>query len=626
MKARAGALLAVVAILAPVLPAHAASNEPWVFEGGGWGHGIGMSQFGAKGQAEDGKSVLEILRFYYQDVDIEDIPANHWLNDPEGLWVGLDAETTPYGGATAVHFEPIGGGPVVICQPASDCSLTQETVTAGQSWHFDVREFPIDSGQEQCRVRRGSSIDPPPQYFPWGPCDARITQPDATDTRIEVNGTQHAHGTVYMTPSGDGFRTVLALSLENYLYGLSEVPSTWHPTALEVQAITGRSFAVATAVARGGSDGSGKLSSCGCHLRPTSQDQVYAGWSKESPSNSGDLWKDAVNATAREVITHPQSNYAMGIAQSFYSSSNGGSSENNEDVWGGTPLPWLRSVDDPWSSDPSVNPLATWSVRVSDTAMANYFGWDRALDAFVLQGPPNVRVEITGYDNGGPVATVLNGPELSTLVRSIGFGYHAPGSPTSTAIRVSPYFSAVTDPPGFDDIIGHLFEVDIEWAGATGVTKGCNPPDNTLFCPDDYVTRGEMAAFLHRNFELPAAPTDHFTDDNGSIFENDINAIAEAGITKGCNPPANDRFCPGDRVSREQMAAFMARAFDLSDNTHPGFDDVSPANTFYDDIAKLGTAGITKGCNPPANTRFCPKANVTRGQMAAFLHRGDGLN
>jgi subtilisin family serine protease len=177
--------------------------------------------------------------------------------------------------------------------------------------------------------------------------------------------------------------------------------------------------------------------------------------------------------------------------------------------------------------------------------------------------------------------------------------------------------------PPFIDVLNHLFEADIEWAAEVGVTKGCNPPDNTLFCPDDSVTREQMAAFLNRYLDLPAPSKDYFSDDNNSIFQNDINRLAEAGITKGCNPPANTMFCPKDHVSREQMAAFLVRAFHLSDNTHPGFDDVAANNTFVVDIGKLATAGITKGCNPPANTMFCPKQDVTRGQMTAFLHRAD---
>jgi hypothetical protein len=252
--------------------------------------------------------------------------------------------------------------------------------------------------------------------------------------------------------------------------------------------------------------------------------------------------------------------------------------------------------------------------------MASYLGWDRALDAFVLEWPPGVIVEFTGWDNGGPVSTTLDGPELATLVKSIGFGYD-PVLGGNNSIRVSPYFTAVTDPPGFDDIIGHLFEFDIEWLGDQQITKGCNPPDNTEYCPDDLVTRGQMAAFLKRYLELPPTSNDRFTDDDGTTFEDDINRLAAAGITKGCNPPANDEFCPDDLVSREQMAAFIVRALNLTANEHAGFVDVSSSNTFVEDIGRLATAGVTKGCNPPVNNEYCPKEDVTRGQMAAFLHR-----
>jgi hypothetical protein len=84
----------------------------------------------------------------------------------------------------------------------------------------------------------------------------------------------------------------------------------------------------------------------------------------------------------------------------------------------------------------------------------------------------------------------------------------------------------------------------------------------------------------------------------------------------------NDRFCPDDPVTRGQLAAFLVRALGLEVNTHPGFVDVPAGSTFAGDIGRLATAGITRGCNPPVNDRFCPDDPVTRGQLAAFLHRG----
>src|SRR5690606_10420923 len=76
------------------------------------------------------------------------------------------------------------------------------------------------------------------------------------------------------------------------------------------------------------------------------------------------------------------------------------------------------------------------------------------------------------------------------------------------------------------------------------------------------VSRGQMAAFLVRALGLPAA-ANRFVDDDGSVFEGDIGALAAAGITRGCNPPANDEFCPDQPVSRGQMAAFLVRALSL---------------------------------------------------------------
>ncbi|HDL42255.1 MAG TPA: hypothetical protein ENG98_04500 [Actinobacteria bacterium] len=176
----------------------------------------------------------------------------------------------------------------------------------------------------------------------------------------------------------------------------------------------------------------------------------------------------------------------------------------------------------------------------------------------------------------------------------------------------------------FDDD-GNIHEGNIEAIAADGITKGCNPPDNDLYCPSATVTRGQMSAFLARALSLPGTSTDFFTDDNGSVFETDINRMAAAGITKGCNPPDNDQFCPDANVTREVMAAFLVRAFGYSDDGGGGLFADTEGSIFVNDINKLATAGVTKGCNPPDNTNFCPTDLVLRDQMASFLARGLGL-
>ncbi|HVR79950.1 MAG TPA: S-layer homology domain-containing protein [Acidimicrobiia bacterium] len=177
----------------------------------------------------------------------------------------------------------------------------------------------------------------------------------------------------------------------------------------------------------------------------------------------------------------------------------------------------------------------------------------------------------------------------------------------------------------FTDTSGHLFATAIEWLADEGITQGCNPPANTMFCPDDRVTRGQMAAFLVRAFNYTDnGGGDLFIDDNNSVFENAIDRLATAGVTQGCNPPNNTRYCPNDLVTRGQMAAFLGRAFNYTDNGGGDWFIDDNGSVFENAIDRLRTAGVTQGCNPPLNNRYCPNDFVTRGQMAAFLKRAFG--
>ena len=181
-------------------------------------------------------------------------------------------------------------------------------------------------------------------------------------------------------------------------------------------------------------------------------------------------------------------------------------------------------------------------------------------------------------------------------------------------------------PPGgtFTDDNGSVHEPSIEALVAAGITAGCNPPWATHYCPDEEVTRGQMAAFLRRAGELPDTTADYFVDDTESIFEADINALREAGITLGCNPPDNDAYCPDRAVSRAEFATMLVRSFGYAP---------SPDNRFTDDdgsihepaIDAIAAEGVTLGCNPPVNDHYCPDEPVSRAQMASFLVRALGL-
>ncbi len=139
--------------------------------------------------------------------------------------------------------------------------------------------------------------------------------------------------------------------------------------------------------------------------------------------------------------------------------------------------------------------------------------------------------------------------------------------------------------------------------------------------PRRFVLLG-LAVVTALSVAVPATATDAFTDvPDTNVFSADIQWLEDAGITQGCNPPANDRFCPTENVTREQMAAFLVRSLGLTDNGGGNTFVDDDGSMFENDIAKLAAAGITQGCNPPANDRFCPTENITREQMAAFLHR-----
>ncbi len=172
----------------------------------------------------------------------------------------------------------------------------------------------------------------------------------------------------------------------------------------------------------------------------------------------------------------------------------------------------------------------------------------------------------------------------------------------------------------FVDDNNSVHENSINAIAAQGITRGCNPPVDDKFCPTDPVTRGEMAAFLDRALNLQPATRDYFSDDDGSVFEGDVDALAAAGITLGCNPPANDRYCPDRPVNRGEMAVFLQRAFKLPLSSSDYFAD-DDGSIYESAINALAKAGVTQSCDPPYNDRFCPVNDVSREQMASFIAR-----
>ncbi len=177
----------------------------------------------------------------------------------------------------------------------------------------------------------------------------------------------------------------------------------------------------------------------------------------------------------------------------------------------------------------------------------------------------------------------------------------------------------------FVDTVGHAHAEHLETLAERGVLDGAECADNRI-CPDDPIERWTVAVWIVRALEGPDPPAEDgtaFEDvDAAAWWTPFVERLAVLGITRGCgtDPP---RFCPDDSVTRAQMASFLVRAFPLDDAQSAGFTDIGD-NTHQTDIDALAAAGITVGCStdPP---RFCPAQPVTRAQMATFLTRALGL-
>jgi hypothetical protein len=146
----------------------------------------------------------------------------------------------------------------------------------------------------------------------------------------------------------------------------------------------------------------------------------------------------------------------------------------------------------------------------------------------------------------------------------------------------------------------------VEPTPSVDVSPSASPtvaPSPTI--PLNAITRGELARLMADSLDLPPATGDFYDDDSASQYEDDINRLAEAGVTLGCGETS---FCPEALVTRAELASFVARALGLPDATDDYFadDDGSPHES---DINRLAEAEITVGCAP---TRYCPDDTVTR--------------
>ena len=178
---------------------------------------------------------------------------------------------------------------------------------------------------------------------------------------------------------------------------------------------------------------------------------------------------------------------------------------------------------------------------------------------------------------------------------------------------------------GFSDVNGGVHAPGIDALEGEGVFEGTECGEG-LFCGGDPIRRWVMAVWLVRvldDTDPPGSGSSRFADVDPTMWWAPfVERLAELGVTAGC-ATGPLRFCPGEAVSRGQMATFLVRAFGLEGGESAGFSDTA-GNTHAGSIDALAAAGVTAGCGR-GPLRFCPGASVTRGQMATFVARAVGL-
>ena len=584
-------LVAITITATMLLSGVARADETGItIAGSGWGDGVGLSQYGARAMADRGDSASQIFRHYYPGVELRTVDnlllGSFFLDNDAPVWVGLLQDQTE----VTFHIEE---GSAELCFDTTGQCVA--TATEGEKWKFgpDGSGGCLFSRQPGLGWWTGDYI----RFEPPEGCSASARPTStATTIRIPKKGRSYRRGTLRFreSPTSGGLHLVAQLGVEDYVRGIQELPDSWPGAALEAQAIASRTLVVREVLANGPAEDfdTSRLDLCGCHILDNNPDPAYGGFTAEE---GHPFWQGRVGGTSGQVLT-----WNNEVILAKFTSSTGGRTERYEAA-AGPAYPYLESVDDSISlSSAAANPFSEWTATLDQDQIASLLGYSWLSNARVT----------TRNESGSVTTAVLDG---------IIAGRSAERTITGMALRdalglYSPSFSISVTPRFADVLVGDPFAGEILGLSELGITTGCTAD---LFCPGDEVTREQMAAFLVRARGLESETgTDPFVDDDGSHFEDQIETLHHHGITTGCTPT---RFCPNDLVTREEMAAFITRAFGLIGPVglaDPFVDD--DGSYFEDQIETLHHHGITTGCTP---TRFCPTDLVTREQMAAFIIR-----
>lgn len=352
----------VVLVLAVAASTAAAQSTPptpsygealLVVSGRGWGHGVGMSQYGAYGQAKAGRTFDQILSYYYPGTQLGTAPATQLrVLLAEGRQAVVVSSTAPFTARDAggrLFKLPAGSltlGPTLSLPPPPAKQSGTATAPA---------PAPSPSPAPQ------PAPSPKPQPAPKPPL---LLNPPKRGT-LALDGRAY-RGQLEVSVQRKYLRVIDVIDLESYVQGViaGEMPFTWPQEALKAQAVAARSYALATLVKGKPFD-----------LYPDARSQVYLGVAGEKASTT-----EAVRSTAGQIVT-----YAGKVATTMYFSSSGGKTASAADVFG-TPIPYLVSRPDPWDK---ASPYYRWGPVLlgARTVQSKLDLADRVVDASTVPTP-----------------------------------------------------------------------------------------------------------------------------------------------------------------------------------------------------------------------------------------------
>jgi len=312
LAAQASATRSPTAATAPPALAVALSAPVYVLTGGGYGHGVGLSQYGAMAQAKANRSYRDILGFYFP--------------------------------GTTIGAAPLAKVRVLVAdaKPAVKVSSTVPFTVVDATG----LETPLPAGEVAVKPNLKLPVDGKPTALP-GP----LTFKPGKGATLILDGKGY-RGELRVTPVEKALQVVDTVALDNYLLGViaGEMPKEWPAAALEAQAIAARSYALASLVKNRDFD-----------LYADPRSQMYYGVAAETPATTA-----AVQATRGQVLT-----YGGKVVMAFYYSSSGGRTASSADVFG-LELPYLQSRPDPWDF---LSPYHRWEPRAFNPAsLARAFG------------------------------------------------------------------------------------------------------------------------------------------------------------------------------------------------------------------------------------------------------------